>query len=185
MSCGPGCQEPARPALRDVPDGPEQGRDEGDMCPIRSRHLPIANRSLDDLPRMFNSVVQMDQLLRTLLQLPVALRPPAAQRPLGAVGLSEVQATATQPRAARDGMAAEIAQRSFRLFAHWRLGSGFGHGSLRGATMRDLPPARPSRRGAEPDCRQRTDAPRCPGHHDVRQAYRVVPSARSSRPSII
>jgi hypothetical protein len=74
---------------------------------IRSWHMAKrSDKSLNDLARMFNSVVQgWIKILRTLLQVPVALLPPAAQQPPGAVGLPEVQTTATQPRTPCDGMA--------------------------------------------------------------------------------
>jgi hypothetical protein len=42
---------------------------------------------------------------RALLPVPVALLPPAAQRPPGPVGLPEIRQAAAQPRAPRDGTA--------------------------------------------------------------------------------
>ncbi len=73
---------------------------------IRSWHMAKrSDKSLGDLALMFNSTVGMDQLLRALLPVPVALLPPAAQRPPGPVGLPEIRQAAAQPRAPRDGTA--------------------------------------------------------------------------------
>ena len=78
-------EEQAREALRELPpavsDDAEQGDGAGD--PLAGASTRRSDKSLTDLARMFNSIVQgLDQLLRALLQVHVVSGPPPPQRHL-------------------------------------------------------------------------------------------------------
>ena len=96
----------ARQAFRVVPAGGQPGRDEGHGSGDPLLALGQAQRQVPRRPcaDVQQRRARVDQLLRALLPLPVALLPPRAQPAPDAVGLPEIQ-TAQAPGTPGDGLA--------------------------------------------------------------------------------